>query len=127
MPISRLSALGNRFGILGENNSKAQIEMPVNVTMEDPWSRIIRLEANGDIITCGSCADNVALDRIDIVIHRTPSTANYGECMTVKMEWMRGSGSSSRDRDFYNRVVRYGKHRAGREQVLSRLCAAQDL
>ena len=43
--------------------------MPVNVTVEEPRSRVVREESDGDLIICASAnANDVAHDGVDKVV-----------------------------------------------------------
>jgi hypothetical protein len=44
--------------------------------MEDPWSRVIGTEANGDIVTSHTSSDDVATDGVRIVVGRASSTSH---------------------------------------------------
>ena len=59
--------------------------MPVDVAVKNPWTSIIRLEANGDVVTSEASRHDVALDRVRIVVHRAACTADYGECVPMQM------------------------------------------
>ncbi len=89
--------------------------MPVNVAVEEPRARVIRLrkrhgktsnpssesegtpayrEANGDIVAAAANADNIAAHRVNIVGLRLPSALYNGEgmlqkalSMNVKLVW----------------------------------------
>ena len=45
--------------------SNIRFKMPVNVTVQEPWSRVVRKESERSIITSCSHLDDVALDRVD--------------------------------------------------------------
>lgn len=59
--------------------------MPVDVAMHNPRPRIIRPEANRDIVTSASQVHNVALDRIHKIRFGLPHCANDTECVAVEM------------------------------------------
>ena len=57
--------------------------MPVNVAMKEPRTGVVRVEAECNIITCGTDIDGVATDGICVVVCRTASNADDIEGMTV--------------------------------------------
>ena len=59
--------------------------MPVNVTVEEPRARIVRLEPDRDIITLISDAHNVTDDGVIIVVGVIARAANNVERVTVQV------------------------------------------
>ena len=59
--------------------------MPVNVTVEEPRARVVRLEPDRDIITLISDAHNVTDDGVIIVVGVIARAANNVERVTVQV------------------------------------------
>ena len=59
----------------------SRIQMPVNMTMQKPWTRIISHKPESDIIASSSNIDSVSLNRIHIVCNITTGTSYDGECV----------------------------------------------
>jgi len=54
------------WNILSKDDSKTnRRQVPVDMAMEEPWTRVISIESDGDIATRLSYAHDVAEDRID--------------------------------------------------------------
>ena len=60
--------------------------MPVNVTVEEPRARIVRLEPDRDIIASSSDAHNVTDDGVIIVVGRVARAANDVERVAVQVD-----------------------------------------
>ena len=60
--------------------------MPVNVTVEEPRARVVRLEPNRDIIARIPDAHNVTDDGVIIVIGRVARATDNVECVTVQVD-----------------------------------------
>jgi hypothetical protein len=58
--------------------------VPVDVTVEEPWSRVVSEEPNSDYVV-GACsnAHDIANDGVDEVIGCVASAANYVEGVLV--------------------------------------------
>jgi hypothetical protein len=64
-------------------NGLTSLEMPVDVTVKEPWARVVGLEADADLTA--SDTDNVAARRVDKV-EPTVHALDDIECMTVQVE-----------------------------------------
>jgi hypothetical protein len=62
--------------------------MPVDVAVENPRTSIVRFEANGDIVASKTRGHNVALNRINEVVHGATCTANNREGVSMQMDRM---------------------------------------
>lgn len=62
--------------------------MPVNMAVQEPRARIVRLKAERNIITTGPDADDISTYRICVVIIGTACDPYDVECMTMKVEGM---------------------------------------
>ena len=60
--------------------------MPVNVTVEEPRARVVRLEPDRDIIASSSDAHNVTDDGVIIVVRRVARAADNVECVAVQVD-----------------------------------------
>lgn len=63
--------------------------MPVNVTMHEPWTRVVRGETESNIITWPTDAHNVTSNGVRVVVIGATSNANNIEVVSVKMDRMR--------------------------------------
>jgi hypothetical protein len=58
--------------------------MPVDVAVEEPWSRVVSKEPNGDNVGGARAnAYDIANDRVDEIIGRVASAADYVEGVLV--------------------------------------------
>ena len=56
--------------------------MPVNMTVEEPRSRVVGEESDGDLIICASAnANDVAHDGVDKVVYGAVRATDYVERM----------------------------------------------
>lgn len=62
-----------------------RLEMPVNMTMQDPRTGVVRNEADRNVVRGGSDVDNVAADRVDVVILAGAGDAHDVEGVPVEM------------------------------------------
>jgi len=54
--------------ILSKHNSEASVQMPIDVAMEEPRARIVRLEADCDIISSITNTHNISDNRVVEVV-----------------------------------------------------------
>ena len=89
--------------VLSHDDRKAEIEVPVDVAMEEPRSGVVRLEADGDVVTIDgrARAHDVAENRVVVVVGRTPCAADDGEDVlqieTSSDQLRNGLGGDSKD------------------------------
>ena len=88
-------------------------QMPVDVTVQVPWTSVISRETESDVVTSCTNADSVAARRVNVVVRRAACSADDVEGMTVQVE---GMITSSRDRNLDSRVRWERVYGAGREQ-----------
>jgi len=62
--------------------------VPVNVTVEEPRARVVRLEPDRDIIASSSDAHNVTDDGVIIVVGRVARAADNVERVAVQVDGM---------------------------------------
>lgn len=60
--------------------------MPINVAVEEPGARVVRIETEGHIIASNTDVDDITPDRVGVVVRRAPCHANDVEGMPVQME-----------------------------------------
>ena len=67
---------------LTKTNYDIRIQVPIDVTVEEPWARIVGEEPNRYDVrrTCASAHD-IANDRVDKVVGRVPSAPDNMERM----------------------------------------------
>ena len=74
---------GNRardlIRLLSKNDGEASLEVEVDVAVEEPRARVVRREANGDVVTRRTSADGVTLDWVDVVVLGAAGRANNVE------------------------------------------------
>lgn len=56
------------------------------MTMQEPWARIVCLEAERDIISTSTDADNISTYRVCVVIVGVSRDPYNVECVTMKVE-----------------------------------------
>lgn len=66
-----------------EERDDERSQVPVDMAMEEPWTRVVSEEPDGDVITSISYAHDVADDRINVVVGRVPGAPNYIECVPM--------------------------------------------
>ena len=72
--------------ILGEDDGETSIQVEVDVTVEEPRARVVRLEADRDVVvSAGPGRDSVAPDGVVVVVDSTVRAANDGEGMTMQV------------------------------------------
>lgn len=62
------------------------IEARIHLPVEEPGSRIVSREPNGDIVAVPTNVDDISPDRIRVVVGAAAGTSNDAERMSVKME-----------------------------------------
>jgi hypothetical protein len=60
--------------------------MPINVAVEEPWSRVVGEESNRDVISCVADAHDVAYDGVDVIVRRITGTPDHVERVTVQVD-----------------------------------------
>jgi hypothetical protein len=60
-----------------------RVQVPINVAVEEPRARVVGEEPDRDTIALNADTHDVADDRVVKVVRRIPSTADYGERMSV--------------------------------------------
>jgi hypothetical protein len=62
-----------------------RIQVPVNVTVEEPWARVVSEEPNRyDVRSASASAHDVANDRVVKVVGRIPGATDHVERMLVR-------------------------------------------
>lgn len=113
--------------VLSQHDSKAEVQVPVDVAMQEPWAVVVSDKANGDVVASVSNGDDVAADGVLVVVYRASGASNDREGMTMKMERMGSAVNASRHRDF-NDLVRWESVNATLgEHALRALGTAEDL
>ena len=78
---AKLTARGNVgshfIDVLCEDNGEAGIEVIVDVAVQEPRARVVRLEADGDVVAClrSTSADDVTPDGVVVVVDRAARAA----------------------------------------------------
>ena len=75
--------------ILSEDNSETSLQVEVDVAVEEPRAGVVRREADGDVVTSGTGADDVALGRVDVVVVGLASAADDVEGVLERKESVR--------------------------------------
>jgi len=87
------------LGSFTHDHRQARFQMPIDVAMEDPWTRVVSEEANGRVTTVDSYS--ITFDGINEIPGSAVRRLDDIECVTVKME-----GVSTRSWDVhFNRLV----------------------
>ena len=66
-----------------EEKDDGRSQVPVDMAMEEPWTRVISVESDGDIVTRLSNAHDVADNRINEVVGRVPGAPDYMESVPM--------------------------------------------
>lgn len=74
--------------VFSENDSQTAFQVPVDMTMYEPRSRIVSDEAERNIVSAFSDVDYIAADWILEVIFIASSDTNDIECMPVQVNWV---------------------------------------
>ena len=70
----------------GSRRDGSLIQVPINVTVEEPRARVVRLEPDRDIIAISSDAHNVTDDWVNIVVGVVARAADNVECVAVQVD-----------------------------------------
>lgn len=112
----------------------AQLEMPVNMAMKRPRSRIVRLEPNRDfVVRLVAQIHHIPLRRVHKIIRRIPRAAHNRKRVAMHMDRVRRAGQHlavrhrRRNGDLDDLVPRDADDCARGKNVLCALGAAQDL
>jgi len=114
--------------ILSENDSETQIQVPVDMTVEEPWARVIGEEPNRyDIRMASASAHDIANDRVVKVVGRIPSATDHVERVPVQVNRVRSTDSQGRDGKLHTLVRLEAINTARGEEIRRILRATQDL
>ena len=63
--------------VLSHDDGEACLEVEVDVAVEEPRARVVRLEADGDVVAClrSTSADDVTPDGVVVVVDRAARAA----------------------------------------------------
>jgi len=68
--------------------SGSPFQVPIDVAVQEPRSRVVSEESDRHIIPRISHAHDIAYDRVVIVVSRISSTANHMEVVPVQVDRM---------------------------------------
>ena len=71
-----------------DDSENSRSKMPINMAVEEPWSRVISHKANRNLISRSADADYVTHYRVVPVIGTVPCAANDPKGMAMKMDRM---------------------------------------
>ena len=71
-----------------EIDNNVRLQVPINVAMQEPRSRVVRSETERDIVTGASDAHDITANRVGVVVRRASSNAHDVKSMTMEMERM---------------------------------------
>jgi len=69
--------------ILSKDNGEASIQVPIDVAMEEPWSRVVGEETDCHFISRVANTHDISDDRVDEVVSRATSGADDMEVMPM--------------------------------------------
>jgi len=69
--------------ILSKDNGEASIQMPIDVAMEEPWSRVVGEETDCDFISRVANTHDISDDSVVEVVGRVTSAADDVEVMPM--------------------------------------------
>lgn len=91
--------------VLDEEHLKASYEMPVDVAVQDPRSRVVGDESNSDSVSRVASADDVTDGRVLEVVVAGTSAPDDVEGVTVEMDWVWAMVDASVEGKLYNLVA----------------------
>jgi len=98
---------GSNVGtILHKHDGKSMFEMPVDMTMQEPWTRVVGGETDGNIIPSEACIDHITTRRINVIVSVATRAPNNIKVVPMQMEWMWSARSAPRYRDLDDRIQR---------------------
>lgn len=101
--------------------------MPVDMAVEEPRTRIVRREANRDVVPRPAHANHVALRWVREVVTLLTGGAHDGEDVAVQVDWVRSSNGPGREGELDDFVRGDLEERAFWKQLLRSLGSAEDL
>lgn len=60
--------------------------MPIDMAMQKPGARVVRGESEGDIVCTSTYTDNIAANRVVVVVRRASGNAHDVKGMSVEMD-----------------------------------------
>jgi hypothetical protein len=90
--------------------------MPIDVAMEEPGARIVREEADRDVIPSIPDAHNIPDNRVVEVVRRIASAADHMEVVPMQMNRMLLCGQSRQIDNILGQTLRYSQVRQRRHQ-----------
>jgi len=113
--------------VLSKDSCEASIHMPIDVAMEKPGAAIVRKEADCDIISNKTDIHDISDNRIVEVVSRVVSGADHMEGVTVQMNRVSYTKSTTRDSQLNTLVSSKTINAASRKEVRRFLRTTQDL
>jgi len=104
--LSIRSALAGR-GCFGKDNGETGFQVPVNMAMEEPCSRVVSLKADDD--TTASNTDDVTTRGVDEVLSSTIARLDDIEGVSVQMEGMCDTIQRTVDMDLNDLILPYNE------------------
>ena len=119
--------------------------MPVDVTMHDPRASVVGAEADSDVVSSCTNADDIALDGVDEVIAAATSATDDTKRVTVQVDWVlervlvragcwekirgahRATDRTAWHRELNDLVARKLVNGTAGEEVLGSACTAENL
>ena len=68
---------------ISRKGKNSRIQVPIDVAMEEPWSRVVGEETDCDFISRVANAHDISDDRVDEVVGRVTSAADDVEVMPM--------------------------------------------
>lgn len=117
------------LGILSKHDREPEVNVPVDMAMQEPRSRIVRHESNRRIVAHISSIDRIPPHGVVVIINRAACASNGPERMAMQMERMRSSAlSTNRWQSHFHNAIRWQRiHTPLREQILRRILPPEDL
>ena len=72
------------FALQYRNHDKGRrddgrVQVPIDVAVEEPWTRIVGEEAERDVVASEADTHNIPTHGVLVVVGRIPSATNHGE------------------------------------------------
>lgn len=126
--VRRVHVLADLARLFREDNGEPEVEVPVDVTVEDPGAGVVRVELDGDVVSLATRADDVTADGVFVRVGRA-GAVEHRERMAVEMEWMRAARCSvgGRHAYLYRRIARERIDTALGQQLIRFVFSAEHL
>jgi hypothetical protein len=72
--------------VLRHDDGESGIQMPVDMAVKKPWTRVVRSEPYSNVVACAASRDGISLDWIGEVVLGGPRRAYDREFVAMEVE-----------------------------------------